>query len=357
MQAKDKAEIPASYVMTSESVAAYLHHEIANGASDHAIRKYRRFTDALFSWLPEDKSITKERLNDWRLALKDHGYAPQTELNYVKGINRYLDFVGFSDARFNRGKAKDIAGKQFGYLTAIEPTGERDRKNVVWRCVCRCGKEVAYPATRLLLGNTVSCGCLRGDHFKEINKYIDGTSLRQSMEEQIRSPRARSGYTGVTAKRGRWKAYIKYKGQHIDLGCYTDLEDAVKARARGKEFVQADAMGLLDVYEALHQNDPALPDREKVREANKDPKQEQTPPAVIRAVRSNNTSGYPGVCRKRNKWAAKITYQKATYQLGTYDSMEEAIGARKEAEEVLRKDPEGFGAWIGQRQVRKQERA
>ena len=346
MQAISQTEKTVAYVMTTENIAVYLQYEIDRGASKDSIRNFKRVTNSLFEWLPEDRTITKDRLLDWRQFLKDHGYTPQTELNYVKGINRYLDYTGCSDIRFNRGRAKDIAGKQFGYLTAIEPTGEKNRKDYVWRCRCKCGKEVDYPATRLLLGNTVSCGCLRGEHFKEDNKYIGGTSLRQSLDEQVHSTKAMSGYTGVTVKRGKWKAYIKYKGQDISLGCYDKLEDAVKARARGKELVQMDALGLLDFYEELHKDDPALPDRSKVKQENREPKQGPLEPSTQRAVRSNNTSGYPGVHRKREKWAAKITFEKVTYQLGSYESIKDAIAARQEAEKKLRDDPQGFSVWV-----------
>ena len=344
------------YIMSSKSISDYIQYEQDRGMSQTTIRNSKRFTRALFEWLPEDKVITKDRLLEWRQGLKDHGYTMHTELNYIKCINRYLDYMGFSDVRFNRGKAKDIAGKQFGYLTAIEPTGEKHRKDIVWRCRCKCGKEVEYPATRLLLGNTVSCGCLKGAHFKEANKYIGGTSLRQSLEEQVYSSRAMSGYTGVTLKRGKWKAYIKYKGQNISLGCYENLEDAVKARARGKELVQADALGLLDFYEELHKSDPALPNRAQVKKQNKQPKQETPVSSILPAKRSNNTSGYPGVFRKRDKWAAKITFEKVTYQLGSYDSIEEAIAVRKEAERMLCADPVGFPDWaFNHQQHRRQE--
>lgn len=358
MQVDNLTEMPSanlSFVMTPESIEEYLQHEESRNISERSMRNFKLITRSLFEWLPDDKLITKERLRSWRQGLKDHGYTPNTELNYVKGINRYLDFVGRFDLRFNRGRAKNIAGKQFGYLTAIEPTGEKHRKDYIWRCVCQCGKEVEYPATRLLLGNTVSCGCLRGQHFKELNKYIAGTSLRQSIEEQIHSTRAISGYTGVTVKRGKWQAHIKYKGQHISLGCYTNLEDAVKARARGKELVQMDALGLLDFYEELHKDDPALPNRAKVRAENKQTKQELPAPSGIRATRSNNTSGYPGVSRKRDKWAAKITFEKITYQLGSYDSIEEAIAVRKEAERILHENPGEFYEWVLYRRQRKQE--
>ena len=349
MEPISQTEIAVSYVMTEQSIAAYIQHEMDRGASQKSIRNFKRVTQSLYDWLPEDKVIAKARLSEWRQYLKDHGYTQQTELNYIKGINRYLDFTGLSEIRFNRGRSRDITGQKFGLLKAIEPTGEKNRKDFIWRCECKCGKVVEYPATRLLTGHTRSCGCLLAEHLKGVNKYIGGTSIRQSMEERVYSTRSSSGYTGVTVKRGKWLAQIKYKGQTVSLGCYTKLEDAVKARARGKELVQADAMGLLDFYEELHKNDPTPPNTEDVRQQYKLPKQEEPEPALLPAVRSNNTSGHPGVHRKRNKWAAKITYKKITYQLGVYEDFEGALAARIEAEDQLKKDPKQFPLWINQR--------
>lgn len=328
--------------MSPGSISDYVQWEQSRGASDSALRQCRRFTASLYDWLPGDKTITKELLLGWRQGLKDRGYSPNTELNYVKGINRYLDYIGRSDLRFNRGRAKNIAGMQFGYLTAIEPTGEKLRKDYVWRCRCQCGKMAEFPATRLLTGNTLSCGCLRGAHLKLFNQCCDGTSIRMSMEERVHSTRAESGYTGVTRKRDKWKAYIRYKGRSYSLGCYTALEDAVKARARGKELVRLDAMGLLDFYEELHRNDPPRPDRAAVRRAQEEPVTEHRTGPRPRAMRSNNTSGCPGVSRKRDKWSSKITYQKHTYHLGTFDTIDRAIAARQEAEALLTADPVRF---------------
>lgn len=343
---EEKKAGEAPYIMSPESVAAYIRWEESRGMTQTAIRNYKRFAESLFTWLPEDKLLTKERLLDWRRSLQDHGYSAQTQMNYAKGINRYLDYMGFCDIRFTRGRAKDLKGKQFGYLTAIEPIGTNDRKEILWRCRCQCGKEAEYPATRLLLGNTLSCGCLRSAHLEKANQYIDGTSLRQSLREQVYSDRAASGYTGVAAKGEKWQAQIGYKGQRISLGCYTDLEDAVKARARGKESVQLDAMGLLECYRQFHRDDPPLPDREQIRAENRPPRQEATGPAMLPAIRSNNTSGHPGVYRKRDKWIAKITYQKITYHLGVYADLPEALAARQEAQTRLADDPAHFLLWI-----------
>lgn len=54
----------------------------------------------------------------------------------------------------------------------------------------------------------------------------------------------------------------------------------------------------------------------------------------------NNTSGYKGVFRKRDKWAAGIQYKKKHYYLGSYDCFEDAVAARKAAEQWVKEDAE-----------------
>lgn len=352
--AEEIAGTAEQFQMTRESIAAFLRHEEAREVSGNLLRRSKRATACLYEWLPEDKTVTKQTLSQWRQHMADLGYASDTQRGYVKEINRFLEYIGCSALRFQRGRAKDITGQQFGYLTAIEATGEKNRRDYVWRCRCKCGKEVFYSATRLLTGNTESCGCLRAEHLRAVNKYIGGTSLRQVLDDHVVSTRAASGYTGVTIKRGKWKAYIKYKGQTIVLGCYDKLEDAVKARARGKELVQMDALGLLDFYEQLHKNDDPLPER---AQPGRQPKPEANRPTESRALRSNNTSGCPGVSRKRDKWTAKITHQGTTYQIGCFETLDAATAARKAAEQQLREDPAGFNQWLlNLRQNRKREK-
>lgn len=55
-------------------------------------------------------------------------------------------------------------------------------------------------------------------------------------------------------------------------------------------------------------------------------------------ISKNNTSGHKGVYQKRGKWAAKIQYKKKVYYLGSYDRMEDAIDARKMAENFVKDD-------------------
>lgn len=59
-------------------------------------------------------------------------------------------------------------------------------------------------------------------------------------------------------------------------------------------------------------------------------------------TRSDNTSGCPGVYRKRDGWAARIQYRKNIYNLGFYHRKEDAIRARKQAEAWVKDDAESL---------------
>lgn len=58
-------------------------------------------------------------------------------------------------------RADDITGQRFGRLVALGPIGRNDRRSIVWRCLCDCGKHTDVTAVSLRSGHTSSCGCLR----------------------------------------------------------------------------------------------------------------------------------------------------------------------------------------------------
>lgn len=53
-----------------------------------------------------------------------------------------------------------------------------------------------------------------------------------------------------------------------------------------------------------------------------------------RGIRSDNTSGFPGVYRRRNRWQAAIKFDGKMRSLGFFDSIEEAAAARKAADRI-----------------------
>ena len=56
---------------------------------------------------------------------------------------------------------KDLTGKRFGRLVAVEDAGINIDKKRLWKCVCDCGGIIITSSKRLNNGTTKSCGCLR----------------------------------------------------------------------------------------------------------------------------------------------------------------------------------------------------
>lgn len=132
--------------------------------------------------------------------------------------------------------AKDITGKAFGRLVALEPTEKRMGGSVVWRCRCSCGRETMAAYSSLISENTKSCGCMRKEHESPnaYMHYIDGTCVEMLTQKKLRKDNT-SGYTGVVACRGRWRAQITFKGKTYLLGTYSRIEDAAAARKEAEE--------------------------------------------------------------------------------------------------------------------------
>lgn len=58
-----------------------------------------------------------------------------------------------------RGRRLDLTGQRFGRLVAQRFVGHSGR-NLMWACLCDCGKEASAASANLLRKATLSCGCL-----------------------------------------------------------------------------------------------------------------------------------------------------------------------------------------------------
>ncbi len=333
----------SSHTMSCQTISEFLIYEKEHGADANMIRRYRRSVESVYEFLQENKIITREQLLLWREDMEKHQYSSATIGNYVKYINRYLRHVGCPELQFPKNSSKDIKNMTFGYLTALHIVGRDKRKNVLWLCECKCGNTIEVPTTQLLSGNTLSCGCLYGEHLSRANKHIENTNLRQALKDEIINKNSKSGFVGVAPKRDKWQAYITYNGTRYNLGVYADIEDAVKARMRAKELVMEDATELLKHYEEIHRDDPVLPNRDvvpTVEFSTQQPRLNDTFETV--AVRSNNKSGYKGVSFVHQRWEARICYKGIRYILGSFEEQEKAVATRKVAEQLLKEDAERF---------------
>lgn len=68
----------------------------------------------------------------------------------------------------------NLKGRRFGRLIALYNSDNRNSAgDVMWKCLCICGRFVEIGAGNLKSGHTKSCGCLRRDTMKKI-KYKHG---------------------------------------------------------------------------------------------------------------------------------------------------------------------------------------
>ncbi len=330
-------ETAPALTLTEEDIEQYLADKMADGLKPTAAAKYRSHLQHLCKWLPEGAVLTRELLLEWRAEIENSDYSNFTIERYVTDINLYTKYRGRPDLNIKKTVAYNLKGKTFGYLTVIELTGKKSRKDLLWLCRCKCGKEIEVPAGLLARGNTTSCGCLNTEILQHHNRYEEGTELRQSMTERILNPNSASGYVGVQPKRDKWTAYINYKGVHYNLGTYSKLEDAVKARARAKEAVMEDASRIYEETDHLYGEAPHRPPRPK--------KEDKAPIEKYHAKRNDNTSGYTGVKYEGKRWKAELSYNGTRYHLGLYDDFEQAVEIRKKAESyVLSNDIEKLTA-------------
>lgn len=146
-------------------------------------------------------------------------------------------------ARF---KMKDISGKMFGMLKAVEPTEKRYFGQVVWKCECQCeNKNIVYvPLAMLQDGSIKSYGCVGKESWhkngvrlgNKAKEYcIDGTSAASLVTK--RSKANTSGYKGVCfcKNTNKWRAYISFKGKRYYLGDFKDIELAAEARKEAEK--------------------------------------------------------------------------------------------------------------------------
>lgn len=66
----------------------------------------------------------------------------------------------------------DLLGRQFGRLTVIK-YGRTDHGKAMWKCHCICGNDVIVASENLIQGKTKSCGCIRKEKTAKL-KYSHG---------------------------------------------------------------------------------------------------------------------------------------------------------------------------------------
>lgn len=198
---------------------------------------------------------------------------------------------------------EDLTNRRFGKLVVIRRTENRNNR-VCWLCRCDCGKEKKVTAHDLKAGKVKSCGCMH---------YCQGKRTRDISGKKF--GRLEAQYP--TERRDK-------KGS-VYWHCKCDCGNELEVTEDGLVWGSYRSCGCLK--EELKEKLPAqlhFVDHTCVEILEK------------RKFRRDNTSGFRGVyVTKGGKFKVCIGFKKKKYYLGSYETFEEAVEVRLEAEKLI----------------------
>ena len=210
-----------------------------------------------------------------------------------------------------RGIKEDLTGKRYGMLVIID-SEFRNKKSYCY-CKCDCGNEKWIRKDSITSGMQKSCGCLR---VATQIKSKDITGIKYSMLTPIKYLEG-SGVNEVWLCRCDCGNEVKVLKKNI----YSSSNNSCGCRAR-KQKLEASKKA----FKANNEKDWI--DGTSINKISRE-----------KPLKSNK-SGITGVSwdGTRGKWTAQINFKGVHYNLGRYDNKDDAIKARKEAEEKLHKE-------------------
>lgn len=196
-----------------------------------------------------------------------------------------------------------LEGRQFGQLRVLGiAEGHQEARGVLWTCLCSCGTVCHVPATLLVRGRKKDCGCGQNKNYYRVD--ISGQSFGRLTALYPTEKRADNGSV-------IWLCRCSC-GKELEMSYNELVYSSVKSCGCLRKERGAELHGFL-----THVSGTSLDMLKSEKLA------------------ANNTSGVKGVYSVKGKWMAKIVFQKKAYYLGSYSSFENAVAARRRAEEIL----------------------
>ena len=107
-------------------------------------------------------------------------------------------------------RANDLTNTQFGKLTALRPTAERDREYIIWECVCECGARTYVSSCNLVRRRTKSCGCTKTERYAGAGReYSIWTDMKTRCSNPKNSRFHRYGGRGIRVCE-RWGTFENF---------------------------------------------------------------------------------------------------------------------------------------------------
>ena len=233
----------------------------------------------------------------------------------------------------------DLTGQRFGRLTVVERAESHRKPNgslvTMWKCKCDCGNEKVISAVDLKVGNTKSCGCLKSEMASKLaQKYFTG-DLRVDNRKYNTFDLSKDYGIGYTIK-GEKYIFDKEDYELIKNYCWyiNDSGYLVAHVVNSNKRIRFHRliMDCISNHDVLidHINHDRLDNRKNnLRMVSYHQN------AMNMKRKESNTSGVTGVSwdKEKRKWCATITYNYKTIFLGYYSDFNEAVEARKQAEQ------------------------
>lgn len=265
----------------------------------------------------EYKNISPgETVGNWTV-LDDYAITPRGEKKWLCrckcGTERYvlersLKYGGSESCgclareKTRESNACDLLHREFGDLKVVGRSRKRTGMDAFWTCLCKCGYTCEATASELLSGEKTHCGCQNVKNYA----YADISNRKFGRLTALYPTDKRSHGGNVI-----WHCRCDCQ-KEIDVS-YNDLMYSEK-RSCGCQKKENDQK----LQSFLTHVDGTSVDMLKSKK-----------------IPADNTTGHKGVYLVRGKYIAKIVFQKKQYFLGTYEKIEDAAAARKEAEEIL----------------------
>lgn len=228
---------------------------------------------------------------------------------------------------------KDLTGETYNRLTVIEQTEDyispQGNHYAQWLCRCSCGKTTIARGDDLKSGRMKSCGCLHSE-----TSIINGRKVKKYNQYDL------SGEYGI--------GYTS-KGEefYFDLEDYDKIKDYCWYKSMQGYILTTINKNKKSICLRMHRLIMGEPDMtfdidhihgEDTRNDNRKSNIRITTHGqnmMNRGLPFNNTTGVVGVYKsyKRDAWDARITVDKKQIYLGTFKNFNDAVKARKEAEE------------------------
>jgi hypothetical protein len=225
---------------------------------------------------------------------------------------------------------QSLVGQVFGRLTVVEQAEDyiyvdktgKEYHYPRWNCTCECGNFKTINGQELKNGDTNSCGCLQKELLKE--------KIAMMLPKNTYDLSGNYGSGKTIYKEEYWfdiEDYERIKDhywQKNDNGYfYANIDGHVV-------FMRRLIMDCDDNMIVDHKAHKTFDNRKsQLRICNKAQNGQN------RKLSSNNTSGCSGVffSKQHSKWRAQIRYNNKRIELGLYVNFNDAVKARKDAEE------------------------